>query len=122
MNKSEWIDKITDACMKANTYQPYFDSVIDTLAQILESRDKAHEQYVEDGAKPTIVHKNTVGAKNVTKNPMLTIEMDLNAQALSYWRDLGLTPSGLKKIQSESVMKLQTSQSLEKILDGLSDG
>ena len=122
MQKEKWIDIIKDSCVKANTYQPYFDSVIDTLAQILESRDEAHRQYIENGSEPTIIHTNQAKEKNVQKNPMLTIEMDLNSQALSYWRELGLTPSGLKKISSESVVKLQTEQSLEKILEGLSDG
>jgi hypothetical protein len=29
--------------------------------------------------------------------------MDLNAQALTYWRDLGLTPSGLKKLDDQAL-------------------
>jgi phage terminase small subunit len=36
------------------------------------------------------------------RNPLLRVWMDLNAQALAYWRDLGLTPSALRRITGES--------------------
>ncbi len=122
MNKKEWYEKIKHACEDAGTYQAYFESVIDTLAQIMENRDVAHEQYIASGSNPTIIHINKAKEKNVVKNPILVMENELNAQALAYWRDLGLTPSGLKKISSEGIVKVQTSSSLEKILEGLSDG
>ena len=44
--------------------------------------------------------------------------MDLNSQALTYWRDLGLTPAGLKKITDEN-MKEQKGNTLESILSKL---
>ena len=53
---------------------------------------------------------------------MLVMEMDLNAQALAYWRDLGLTPAGLKKLNAEVVKDKQAGGNLEKILEGLADG
>ena len=56
------------------------------------------------------------------KNPMLVLELDLNAQALAYWRDLGLTPAGLKKLNADVVKDKTTSDGLEKLLAGLGDG
>ena len=117
MEKKEWMRKINAACKKAGTYQPQFEYVIETLAQIMEDRDKVHEQYVTSGAKPTIIHTNKAKESNAVKNPMLVIEMELNAQALAYWRDLGLTPAGLKKLNDDA-MKPKKQSSLADLLNG----
>lgn len=122
MEKAEWIRKIKAACRKAGTYQPQFRYVIETLAQIMEDRDKVHEQYLSSGAHPTIIHTNKAKEQNIVKNPMLVMELDLNAQALAYWRDLGLTPAGLKKLNADVVKDKTTSDGLEKLLAGLGDG
>lgn len=120
MEKKEWIRKINAACKKAGTFRPEFKYVIETLAQIMEDRDKVHEQYVEDGMRPTIVHTNKAKEANIVKNPMLVMEMDLNAQALAYWKELGLTPAGLKRLNAEVVKENQRQGgNLEKILEGL---
>lgn len=119
MNKEEWKREIVKACKKAGTYEPFFSSVIDTLAQIMESRDTAHEQYIQSGGHPTIIHTNKAKEKNVVKNPILVMESDLNTQALAYWRDLGLTPSGFKKLDRKT--ENETSGALEQILAGLSE-
>lgn len=39
----------------------------------------------------------------MAKNPLLVMWDDLNKSALAYWRDLGLTPAGLKKIDEMSL-------------------
>lgn len=122
MEKAEWIRKIKAACRKAGTYQPQFRYVIETLAQIMEDRDKVHEQYLQTGAHPTIIHTNKAKEQNIVKNPMLVMELDLNAQALAYWRDLGLTPAGLKKLNAEVVKDKTASNGLEKLLAGLDNG
>lgn len=122
MDRNGWKKRIKKACKAAGTYQTFFDHVIDTLAQILEERDKVREQYESSGGHPTIIHVNKAKEKNAVKNPMLVMEMDLNAQALAYWRDLGLTPAGLKKLNAEVVKDKQAGGNLEKILEGLADG
>ena len=121
MEKAEWMRKIKAACKKAGTYQPQFTYIIETLAQIMEDRDKVHEQYVSTGSHPTIIHTNKAKEQNVVKNPMLVMELDLNAQALAYWRDLGLTPAGLKKLNAEVVKDQKSAGGLEKLLAGLGD-
>ena len=86
----------------------------------MEDRDKVHEQYVQTGAHPTIIHTNKAKEQNIVKNPMLVMEMDLNAQALAYWKELGLTPGGLKRLNAEVVKDNQRQGgNLEKILEGL---
>lgn len=118
MDKSQWKKKIKKACVDAGTYQPFFDSMIDTLAQILETRDRAHEQYVEHGAKPTIIHINQAHEENIAKNPMLTTEIELNTQALSYWRELGLTIKSFKQMNADEDLKKGVG-GFEKLLEKL---
>lgn len=103
VDRAIWKEKIMTATKDAGTYKPFFESVIDTLSGILEARDRALEQYEKSGAEPTVIHVNKAKEKNIAKNPMLTIVIDLNAQALAYWRDLGLTPKGLKSINEEGL-------------------
>ena len=105
MTKTKWRNKIKKACTEAGTYQKYFDHVIDTLAGILETRDKAQEKFEISGGNPVIVHTNKAGAQNVVKNPALCVVMECNTQALAYWRDLGLTPIGLKRLGEKGIIK-----------------
>lgn len=101
MTKTRWKNKIKKACMAAGTYQSHFDAVIDTLAGIMATRDNAQEIFESEGCKPVVKHTNKAGAENIVKNPALVVIMDCNAQALSYWRDLGLTPLGMKRLGVE---------------------
>lgn len=103
MKREEWAQRIRAACLEAGTYRPFFDHVIDTLAQLMETRDAAQEKYILSGGDPVVLHTNKAGATNVVKNPALMVIMDCQAQALAYWRDLGLTPAGLKKIDEKAI-------------------
>lgn len=113
MRKTKWLEKIRKACEDAGTYQPYFDSVIETLSEILEKRDAAQELYERNGSEPIIEYTNKGGATNLTQNPALRLINDLNCDALAYWRDLGLTPAGYKKLD---VKDKDTGGNLEKLL------
>lgn len=117
MNKTQWKKKIKDACQAAGTYQPFFDAVIDTLAGIMETRDEAAEKFAEMGGSPVVKHTNKGGATNIVKHPALVVLMDCNAQALAYWRDLGLTPAGLKRIDENLVRPKKKSFLAEVIKD-----
>lgn len=106
MKKKTWINRITDACKEAGTYRPFFDNAIITLAGILEKRDEAEEYYKAAGGEPVIEYTNKNGSTNMVKNPALCVWDDLNKSALVYWKDLGLTPAGLKKID-DTALKAQ---------------
>lgn len=112
---SAWRDKIRRQIQATGTYRPAFCSVVDALAKVLEQRDAAYQQYVAEGSRLVVEKISDRGAVNRVKNPLLQTWMDLNAQALAYWRDLGLTPAGLKKIDEEA-MKPKKQNSLEKVL------
>lgn len=105
MTRDEWKPRIEQAAKEAGTYQPFFDDMIDTLAGILETRDKTEEQFKQSGGNAVMQHTNKGGATNVVKNPLLVMVNDLNATALTYWRDLGLTPKGYRQLSGKDVEK-----------------
>lgn len=108
MKKKTWAKKIKEACKEAGTYRPFFENSINTLAEILEKRDEAEEFYKESGGKPIVEYTNKNGSTNMVKNPALVVWDDMNKSALNYWRDLGLTPAGLKKIDDTALMKKES--------------
>jgi phage terminase small subunit len=109
MNRKKWAELITANCKSIGTYKVEFDPVIDTLAGVLEKRDKVEQEFQEAGAEAVIIHTNQGGNANMTKNPMLVAIGELNTQALAYWRDLGLTPAGLRKLNEQAFQKKKTS-------------
>lgn len=102
MTAQKWKRKIKKALVDAGTYKNIFDAVIESLSDILEQRDRAREQFDRSGGNIVISYTNKGGATNPAKNPCLVAWDDLNATALSYWRELGLTPSSLKKMTGSS--------------------
>lgn len=119
MTKEEWKTSIVDAAVAAGTYQEYFDAVIDTLAGILDKRDKAQALFEASGENVLIKHTNKGGATNIEQNPVLRLINDLNRDALAYWRDLGLTPAGYKRLNVEAAQAKNKPDGLEKILSKL---
>lgn len=117
MKKATWKKRIRDACTEVGTYQKSFDAVIDTLAGILENRDKALEEFT---GEMIVEHTNKSGATNMEQNPLLRLINDLNRDALAYWRDLGLTPAGLKRINDAAIREKKQQSPLEKALAQLS--
>ena len=118
MDKVAWVARITGSCQAAGTWREWFTDVIDTLAAILERRDEAEALFYEQGGKVLIEHTNKAGATNFEQNPILRMINDLNRDALAYWRDLGLTPAGLKRID-EHFMKQRKKSALGEALKGL---
>lgn len=118
MRKGTWKKRIKNACEMAGTYRPFFDETIETLATILEKRDEAHTAYKKAGSLPVVTYTNKAGATNYVKNPALVLWDELNKSALAYWRDLGLTPAGLKKID-ETMLKKKKENTLERALKDL---
>lgn len=102
-----WKERITEACEQAGTYQPNFEAIVETLATILEQRDAAFEQFIAEGAEFVVTHKLDRGNENKKINPLLQVWDTLNKTALSYWKELGGTPAGLKKITSDAISKQQ---------------
>ncbi|MBQ6815581.1 MAG: P27 family phage terminase small subunit [Lachnospiraceae bacterium] len=117
MKKTGWKKKIIEYCKKAGTYQDFFEETIATLAAILEKRDEVEKVYKDGGKEPLIEYTNKAGATNVIKNPALVLWDELNKSALAYWRDLGLTPAGLKKIDEQGLKGKKTDPLSEVLKD-----
>jgi P27 family predicted phage terminase small subunit len=95
---SQWRPKIKKQCEEMKTFQPSFNSAIDTLAKILEQRYAALEQFKREGSVLIIEKTSDRGAVNSAVNPLVRLIDTLNNTALSYWRELGLTPSSFRKM------------------------
>lgn len=109
MTKGTWAKRIKQACLDAGTYEEWYEDAIETLAQILENRDKAQKKFKEMGGSPVIERTNQRGITNTVKNPALVIINEMNAQALQFWRELGLTPKGFTAMQKGGFKKPEAS-------------
>lgn len=118
MDSKQWKKKIKKATETVGTYQESFDEVINTLADLLAERDRVYDKYIEEGAEPLVLVTSDRGQENMRDNPLLTTWRSINRDVLQYWRDLGLTPAGLKKIMDDS-MKQPESSALDKVLEKL---
>ena len=118
MRKADWKRKIKQATKDAGTYRPFFDSTIDTLAEIMALRDDARRKFTASGGDTVVLNVNKAGNEYYAKNPALVVIDDMNKTALQYWRDLGLTPAGLKRID-EQAMKGQKQNELAAALEAL---
>ena len=98
MKAAQWRPKIKKQCEEMKTFQPSFNSAIDTLAKVLEQRDAALEQFKKEGSVLIIEKTSDRGAVNSAINPLVRLIDTLNNTALSYWRELGLTPSSFRKM------------------------
>lgn len=119
MNSKQYKTKIIKCMKSAGTYQNIYDSVILTLADILQERDRIYEQYLNEGAMPMIEYTSDRGSINRVKNPLIQQWDEMNKTALTYWRDLGLTPSGLKKLNDEALSTNNKMSALDQVLCNL---
>ena len=105
MTAKQWKNLIRRQLSALGQTEKAYDSVISTLADILEQRDAVYQEYIDEGCEPVREYTNKGGATNLTKNPLLILWDDLNKTALAYWRELGMTPSSYKKITGDAPKK-----------------
>ena len=105
MTAVQWKRLVKKQLTALGNEEKAYDSVISTLADILEQRDAVYKQYRDVGCQPVREYTNQGGATNITKNPLLVLWDDLNKSALAYWRELGMTPSSYKKMTGDGPKK-----------------
>lgn len=105
LKASYWKRKAIEQMKTVGTYQDAFLPTVDALAKLLEQRDSVYDEYIAQGGEPIIEKYSDRGAVNKTVNPLMALWKDLNRDALQYWRDLGLTPAGLKRINETAMQK-----------------
>lgn len=102
--------------MKAlKVYKPEFELTITGLAKALVMQDSSEELFEKSGGQIMIKHTNKAGATNAAKNPFYLALETLRQDIIIYLRELGLTPSALKRI-NESSLKQRTSSPLSDAL------
>ena len=119
MTAAKWKKLIQEKTIETGTYKPAFDAVIADLAAILEQRDAAMKQFRAEGRQLMVKKVSDRGAENTVQNPLITLWDRLNTTALAYWRDLGLTPKGLKAI-CDSAMNPRQADGMEELSKVLS--
>ena len=97
MTATKWKNLIKRQLSALGQTGKAYDSVISTLADILEQRDAVYQEYIDTGCEPVREYTNKGGATNLTKNPLLVLWDDLNKSALAYWRELGLPQAATKR-------------------------
>lgn len=89
--------------MKAvDTYNKSFDHIIDVYSNLLLEYNRVTEKFVADGRDFVVEHTNKSGATNYVKSPEYLIIEKLRTDIISYSRELGLSPLGLKKIKNDT--------------------
>ena len=104
----KWRTRIVKCCEAAGTYREYFD--------ILEQRDTVQQEFMEGGSRMLVEYTNKSGATNVMINPLVKMMNDLNRDALTYWKELGLTAASLKKINEAAIKGGHELSALDKAL------
>lgn len=114
MNKAAWKRKVNKEMRAVGTYRDSFAMTVDSLCEILAQRDKALDEFEAQGS--VILLETATSCK---QNPLLTVWMHLNDQALTYWRELGLTPAGLKKLNEQAIKLEGKKSALESALEAM---
>ena len=121
MTSKSWIAEIKKQMSLKGVDYAGFGNVIQTLAELLEQRDKLYKQYQDEGSEVMVLYVSDRGQENMIINPLLKEWQNMNRDALVYWRELGLTPAGLKKLNEDS-MKPAEQSPLDKVLANLEKG
>lgn len=103
--------------MKAvETYDVSFTQIIELTAKIIYDYEEAVKMFKKTGSKIVVTHTNKNGSKNLVKNPFYLSIEKLRDDSITYLRELGLTPTGLKKINNTMDKKKNTTSKLDDVL------
>lgn len=119
---SELVKKVvrqTKTRMKAvNTYRKEFDAVIDRYADLYVQYEILRGQWYDGGCAVSGEYTNKAGAVNQRKTPLYLSMETLRKELVDLENILGLTPKGLKQINSKG-LETKKKSALEKALSEL---
>lgn len=116
----KYIKEIKRKMRAVGTYNISFSYTIEVLAKVLVDYQTTIETFEKTGGHIVIKHTNKNGSTNLVKNPLYLALEKLRDDIITYSRELGLTPAGLKKINQDG-NKPQKKSNLEMILNELKD-
>ena len=90
-------------------YRLEFAHAIDILAGMLAEYEDVTEQFKESGGDIIVEHTNKAGATNIAKNPLYLAMEGLRKSILDYLRELGMTPTAIKRINDNATGKERAS-------------
>lgn len=115
------ITKTIIDCMKAiGTYDNAFVLSIEILDGLLTDYYDARSQWEAEGRLLVSEYTNKNGQTNMRKNPLYQSMEKLRMDILTYLRELGITPSGLKKLKQDSFGDENKVSKVEEMLISLS--
>lgn len=86
---------------QVGTYNKSFEITINTFAKLLYDYQETLAMFEKTGGNVVISHTNKNGSTNIIKNPLYQSIEKMRADIITYARELGLTPAGLKKLNQE---------------------
>ena len=119
MTARTWKGRLKKLMEAVGTYKPAFEPTIQAAAELLEQRDQVYQQYVQDGSQAMVKKVSDRGAENLVENPLLRTWREMQAQALKYFQELGLTSAALKKINDAAIKGSSELSPLDKALMSL---
>lgn len=108
-SKKKLVERIIQDCKNVGTYKDEFLPVIESLADIEIQRDRTRKEFEDSGGRSMVTHINKNGSENSIKNPLLVSWDDQNNTWLKYREKLGLTPTGLKKLNDKAMKPIKQS-------------
>lgn len=99
MKAETYRKKIVEQMESLGTYKEQFSLMIDTLAQILEYKDRNRAEWKKnEGLKMVMEYTNRGGETNLTKSPYYVNDLQYNEQILKYLGKLGLNPVDARRM------------------------
>jgi len=86
-----------------NLYKKEYAYTINILAKCLYDYEQMQDTFAKSGGNIVVRHTNKGGSTNATKNPFYAAIETLRSDILAYARELGMTPSSLKRINETEV-------------------
>lgn len=102
---------------QVGTYNKSFEITINTFAKLLYDYQETLAMFEKTGGNVVISHTNKNGSTNIVKNPLYQSIEKMRADIITYARELGLTPAGLKKLNQE--LQEEKGSPLDSILEKL---
>ena len=111
--KAQYKKNIISRMQAVGTYREEFTPIIERTAGLYVQLERFLDDFEnKSNGSAVIKHTNKSGATNLVKNPLLAACESVYGQLILHERELGLTPTGLKKLNEAALAQNKTSNAL----------